>query len=137
MNISNRCSGCKPSSRSTAAARCTRSSSCAYVSSPAAPVSATRSLSPAATRRSSRYSHALNMTALLGEVDVVVVEGFAVDALPGRGDPGGDLAPFVDRLHERSDVGLVDVGRQPVALAALPLVGGDHLPVRCRLDAGQ
>src|SRR6266516_2565555 len=137
MNISSRCSGCRPSSRSTAALRCTRSSSCAYVSSPAAPVSATRSLSPAATRRSSRYSHALNMTALLGEVDVVVVERFAVDALPGRGDPGGDLAALVYRLHERADVALVHPGRQPLALAALPFVGGDHLPVRCGLDAGQ
>src|SRR5439155_21860628 len=35
------------------------------------------------------------------QVDVVVVERLAVDTVPGRGDPGGDLAPLVYRLHQR------------------------------------
>jgi len=36
-----------------------------------------------------------------GEVDVLVLEGLAVDALGRWGDPAGDLARFVDRPHPR------------------------------------
>src|SRR5262245_49969997 len=108
------------------------------------PVTASLPPSPAFTRRSSRYSHALNRSAPpsslvplrapvgaapasgslmrasssgLGQVNVVVVERLAVDAVPRRGDPRGDLASLVDRLHQRADVGLVHVGGQPLALA--------------------
>src|SRR6266540_60631 len=72
-----------------------------------------------------------------GEVDVVVVERLAVDALPGRRDPGRDLAALVHGPHQRPHVGLVDVGGQPGALAPRPLLGGDALAVRCGLDAGE
>src|ERR1700758_5264545 len=45
-----------------------------------------------------------------GEVNVVVVERLAVDAVARRCDPCGDLAPLVHRLHQRPHVGLVHVG---------------------------
>src|ERR1700678_2241556 len=99
-----------------------------------------RSPRPARMWRSSRYSLALNELALAGpgitelrgpgEVDVVVVERLAVDAGTGRCDPCRNLAPFVYRLHQRPHVGLVDIGRQPSAAAALPLLRGKLLAFR-------
>src|SRR6202044_3272249 len=69
------------------------------------------------------------------QVDVVVVERLAVDAVTRRRDPGRDLAAFVDRLHQRADMDLVHVGRQPLALAPLPLLARDELAARGGLDA--
>src|ERR1700726_4653889 len=103
--------------------------------SPATPVSARRSPRPARTWRSSRYSHALKAVApdITGppgsdQVDVVVVERLAVDAVARRGNPCRDLAPFVHRLHQRSHICLVDIGRQPLTAAALPFLRGQLLP---------
>src|SRR5215469_1905251 len=123
------------------------------------PVTASLPPSPAFTRRSSRYSHALNPPRAapppatpptipgsaaiappasgLGQVNVVVVERLAVDAVPRRGDPRGDLASLVDRLHQRADVGLVHVGGQPLALALPPVVRAQLFPVRSGLDPGE
>src|SRR5215469_638439 len=65
----------------------------------------------------------------LGEVDVVVVERLAVDAVAGWRDPGGNLPALVDRLHEGPHVCLVHVGRQPLAAPGLPLAGAELLAV--------
>src|SRR5215469_11966252 len=73
----------------------------------------------------------------LGQVNVVVVERLAVDAVPRRGDPRGDLASLVDRLHQRADVCPVHVGGQPLALTLLPVVRAELLPVRAGLDRAE
>src|SRR6516162_10791833 len=73
----------------------------------------------------------------LCEANVVEVERLAVDAVARRCDPCGDLAPLVHRLHQRPHVGLVHVGGQPLALAALPLLRRDLLAVRGGLDPGE
>src|ERR1700739_4793097 len=110
------------------------------------PVIASLPPSPALTRRSSRDSHAVNRSPgsatmadclFLGQMDVVVIERLAVDAVARRGDPGRDLSPLNDRLKERADRGFAPPGRQPLAAAALPLVRAELLPVGGRLDAGE
>src|SRR5215471_4845343 len=73
----------------------------------------------------------------LCEVNVVVVEWLAVDAVARRCDPCGNLAPLVHRLHQGPNVCLVHVRGQPLALAALPLLGRDLLAVRGGLDPGE
>src|ERR1700733_8117763 len=110
---------------------------------------ATRSPSPAASRRSSRYSEALNNCVIagslvvgpwpsgLGQVHVVVVERLAVDPVARGGDPGSDLATLVHRVHQGTDKCFVGVGGQPLPLAALPLVRGELLPRRRGLDGGE
>src|SRR5215469_16890017 len=70
----------------------------------------------------------------LAEMDVVVAERLAVNPASGRGEPGGDLAALVDRLHERTDERLVGVRREPLALAPPPLASGQHLAFGRRLD---
>src|ERR1700730_19049359 len=72
-----------------------------------------------------------------GQVDVVVIERLAVDAVARRGDPGGDLAALEDRLHKRADIGLVHVGLARLTLALLPLMRAQFPPVRAGLDRGE
>src|SRR5260370_3229563 len=104
-----------------------------------APMTATGAPRPITASPSQRPPPSVPITAApalraSGEVNVVVVERLAVDAVLGRGDPGRDLAPLVHRLHQRPHVGLVHLGRQPLALAALPFLGREHLARRRGLD---
>src|SRR5882672_12731828 len=70
-------------------------------------------------------------------MDIVVVERLVVNAVAGWCDPARYLAAFVHRPHQRTHMGLVDVGRQPLTLAPSPFVGRQLLAVRRRLDAGE
>src|SRR5712692_7500569 len=70
------------------------------------------------------------MVALLGEPDVLEVDGLAVDPAGGRGDPAGELARLDHRLHETLDVFLVVLGGQPVAVTRVPLGLADDAPIR-------
>src|SRR6266849_1075297 len=69
------------------------------------------------------------MVALLGEPDVLEVDGLAVDPAGGRGQPAGELARLDHRLHQALNVLLVILGGQPVAVARVPLRLADDAPV--------
>ena len=68
---------------------------------------------------------------------VLEIDRQPVDAALRRGDVVGELARLVDRLHlDAVQVGLVLGRRQPLVLAALPLLGGQRLAERVEVLAG-
>src|SRR5882724_5815415 len=61
--------------------------------------------------------------------DVFEILGLAVDAARGRRDPAGHLAALGHRLHQAAHVGLVLLGRQPVAMPRIPFRLADDAAV--------
>src|SRR5689334_15391986 len=73
----------------------------------------------------------------LMQPDVLVVDRQVVDAAVGRGDPGGHLAGFGDRLlHQALDEDLVGAGGQPLVAPGVPRLGRHRLAGRIDGHAG-
>src|SRR5919108_5141796 len=73
----------------------------------------------------------------LGEVDVLVLKGLVVDAPRRWCDPAGDLSGLVDRAHERPNVGLVRLAREPLVAVGLPDVPADQVALGGDVVAGE
>ena len=143
--ISSRCSGRRPSSTRTDEVRRTESSSSRIAQVPtgarqreAIPVAGSdapiEQILTGVEQLRTHRSLPGRVVAGSGEVHVLVLERLSVDAVARWRDPGGDLSALVDRPHQGSDVGLVNVGGQPRRLALRPLVSGDPNAVGRCLD---
>src|SRR5918997_7230989 len=70
------------------------------------------------------------------EPDVLELEGLALDAGRGRGDPVGDLAGLGDGLHDALQVLAVAGAREPFGAARLELFGRDDAAFGVEVVAG-